>query len=98
MDLGFGDKNQQIGEATANALMRGAEAHDRGLDSELARYDRLFDDEVRSGKRKCTIVWNPALLRLASIIVFSNKKNVSSLRCSRNRMPLKTFDKNEFKR
>lgn len=45
MDLGFGDKNQEIGEATANALMRGAEAHDRGLDSELARYDRLLDDE-----------------------------------------------------
>jgi len=45
MNLGFGDKNQEIGEATANALMLGAEAHDRGLDTQLARYDRLLDDE-----------------------------------------------------
>ena len=59
MDLGFGDKNQQIGEATANALMRGAEAHDRGLDNELARYDRLLDAEVSYWKRLCIIVWNP---------------------------------------
>ena len=46
MDLGFGDKNHEIGHATAQALMRGAEAQEKGLESEMAQYDRLLDDEV----------------------------------------------------
>jgi len=45
MNLGFGDKNQEIGQATAKALIRGAEAQEKGLESELAQYDRLLDDE-----------------------------------------------------
>mmetsp|Transcript_16948 Transcript_16948/g.34878 ORF Transcript_16948/g.34878 Transcript_16948/m.34878 type:complete len:246 (-) Transcript_16948:289-1026(-) len=45
MDLGFGDKNHEIGHATAQALMRGAEAQEKGLESEMAQYDRLLDDE-----------------------------------------------------
>jgi len=45
MDLGFGDKNQDIGQATAQALIRGAEAQEKGLESELLQYDRLLDDE-----------------------------------------------------
>lgn len=46
MDLGFGDKNHEIGQATAQALIRGAEVQEKGVESELAQYDRLLDDEV----------------------------------------------------
>ncbi len=46
MDLGFGDRNHEIGQATAGALMQGAEAQMQGLDREMAQYDRLLDDEV----------------------------------------------------
>ena len=46
MDLGFGDRNHEIGQATARALMQGAEAQMQGMDSEMAQYDRLLDDEV----------------------------------------------------
>jgi len=46
MDLGFGENNQKIGLATAQALIRGAEVQEKGLESDLAQYDRLLDDEV----------------------------------------------------
>jgi len=46
MDLGFGDGNQQIGQATASALLRGAEVQEQTLESELAQYDRLLKDDV----------------------------------------------------
>ena len=46
MDLGFGGNNQQIGQATANALVRVAEAEEKKAEYELAQYDRLLDDEV----------------------------------------------------
>ena len=52
MDLGFGGQNQQIGQATAQALIRGAEAQENGLEKELAQYDRLLDDEVSQVKSK----------------------------------------------
>lgn len=45
MNLGFGEKNQEIGQATAQALIRGAEVQEKGLECELAQYDRLLDDE-----------------------------------------------------
>jgi len=45
MDLGFGDGNQQIGQATASALLRGAEVQEQTLESELAQYDRLLKDD-----------------------------------------------------
>eukprot|EP00537_Pseudo-nitzschia_pungens_P010758 CAMPEP_0172384854 /NCGR_PEP_ID=MMETSP1061-20121228/2573_1 /TAXON_ID=37318 /ORGANISM="Pseudo-nitzschia pungens, Strain cf. pungens" /LENGTH=246 /DNA_ID=CAMNT_0013113635 /DNA_START=71 /DNA_END=811 /DNA_ORIENTATION=- len=45
MDLGFGDKNQDIGQTTAQALIRGAEIQEKGVEKELAQYDRLLDDE-----------------------------------------------------
>jgi hypothetical protein len=45
MDLGFGDRNQEIGEATAKALLRGAEQQEQTIEAELAQYDRLLDDE-----------------------------------------------------
>lgn len=45
MNLGFGDRNNEIGQATAQALMRGAEVQENGLESEMAQYDRLLDDE-----------------------------------------------------
>lgn len=54
MDLGFGDKNHEIGHATARALMQGAEAQEQGLESEMAQYDRLLDDEVSPlGDERC---------------------------------------------
>ncbi len=46
MDLGFGDLNQEIGQATAQALMGGMVDQEKGIESEMAQYDRLLDDEV----------------------------------------------------
>ena len=48
MDLGFGQGNQQVGQATANALLRGAQVQEQALENELKQYDRLLDDEVRT--------------------------------------------------
>jgi len=45
MDLGFGAKNHDIGQAAAQALASGAEAQEKGLESDLMQYDRLLDDE-----------------------------------------------------
>jgi hypothetical protein len=45
MDLGFGRSNPQIGQATAQALLRGAAAQEQSLEAELAQYDRLLEDE-----------------------------------------------------
>jgi hypothetical protein len=45
MDLGFGGRNQEIGEATAKALLRGAAQQEQTIEAELAQYDRLIDDE-----------------------------------------------------
>ena len=80
MDLGFGDKNQEIGQATARALMRGAEVQEKGLESEMAQYDRLLDDEVSRDK-----VVNAHLyfLKTSLLIMFS---------CDRTL--LRTSDKN----
>ena len=52
MNLGFGDRNNEIGQATAQALMRGAEVQENGLESEMAQYDRLLDDEVSTFEKK----------------------------------------------
>ena len=49
MDLGFGAKNHDIGQAAAQALASGAEAQEKGLESDLMQYDRLLDDEVSLG-------------------------------------------------
>ncbi|KAL3893296.1 MAG: hypothetical protein SGARI_008257, partial [Bacillariaceae sp.] len=45
MDLGFGNLNQEIGQATAQALLQGAEVQEQTLNAEMAQYDRLLDDE-----------------------------------------------------
>mmetsp|Transcript_11863 Transcript_11863/g.30094 ORF Transcript_11863/g.30094 Transcript_11863/m.30094 type:complete len:247 (-) Transcript_11863:1553-2293(-) len=45
MDLGFGARNHEIGQATAQALMHGAQEQVKGIESEMAQYDRLLDDE-----------------------------------------------------
>jgi hypothetical protein len=45
MDLGFGGRNQEIGEATAKALLCGAAQQEQTIEAELAQYDRLIDDE-----------------------------------------------------
>jgi hypothetical protein len=45
MDLGFGRHNQDVGAATAQALLQSAQAQERNLDAELMQFDRLLDDE-----------------------------------------------------
>ena len=45
MDLGFGSQNQVIGNAAAEALLQGAKAQEETVEAELARFDRLLDDD-----------------------------------------------------
>ena len=45
MDFGFGSRNQEIGNAAANALLHGARAEEQAIDAELAQYDKLLDDD-----------------------------------------------------
>lgn len=45
MDLGFGQKNQVVGQAAANALQQVAEAQAAALDDEMAKYDALLEDD-----------------------------------------------------
>jgi hypothetical protein len=45
MDLGFGERNQEIGRATARAILQGATAQEQTIEAELARYDRLLSDD-----------------------------------------------------
>ena len=59
MDLGFGAKNNEIGQATAQALMHGAQEQVKGIESEMAQYDRLLDDEVSLSGWGYRIVGDP---------------------------------------
>mmetsp|Transcript_41392 Transcript_41392/g.99143 ORF Transcript_41392/g.99143 Transcript_41392/m.99143 type:complete len:261 (+) Transcript_41392:175-957(+) len=43
MDLGFGSKNQDVGQAAASALLRGAEAQEQQVEGEMLVYDRLLN-------------------------------------------------------
>lgn len=45
MDLGFGANNQQIGAVVAGALLQGTKAQEDAVEAELARYDRLLEDD-----------------------------------------------------
>lgn len=45
MDLGFGQNNQQVGGATARALLQGARAQEESLNAELAQFDKLLEDD-----------------------------------------------------
>ena len=45
MDLGFGNRNQDVGNATARALLQGAQLQEETLNAELAQYDKLLDDD-----------------------------------------------------
>lgn len=45
MDLGFGNHNQKVGNATAQALLQGAQAQEESLNAELAQYDKLLEDD-----------------------------------------------------
>ena len=45
MDLGFGQHNQDVGDATARALLQGAKVQEQTIDAELRQFDRLLDDE-----------------------------------------------------
>ena len=45
MDLGFGANNQKIGAAVAGALLQGTKAQEDNIEAELARYDRLLEDD-----------------------------------------------------
>lgn len=45
MDLGFGSQNHAIGNAAAQALLEGAKVQEETVEAELARFDRLLDDD-----------------------------------------------------
>lgn len=45
MDLGFGNRNQDVGSATARALLQGAQAQEENLNAELAQFDKLLEDD-----------------------------------------------------
>lgn len=45
MDLGFGDNNQQVGNATANLMLQTAKAQEQALVDEMAAYDALLEDD-----------------------------------------------------
>ena len=45
MDLGFGIQNQVVGQATAKALLQGAQVQEETIDAELAQFDRLLEDD-----------------------------------------------------
>ena len=45
MDLGFGKANQQLGQATANALLQTAQAQEQAVSDEIRRYDRLLQGD-----------------------------------------------------
>lgn len=45
MDLGFGVRNQEFGEAAAKALLHSAKTQEQNIEAELTQYDRLLDDE-----------------------------------------------------
>ena len=45
MDLGFGNSNQIVGDATTKVLLASTQAQESALDDELAKYDALLEDE-----------------------------------------------------
>uniref|UniRef100_A0A7R9WL53 Phosducin domain-containing protein n=1 Tax=Craspedostauros australis TaxID=1486917 RepID=A0A7R9WL53_9STRA len=45
MDLGFGNKNQQVGSVAASALAQSTRAQEQTIEDELDYYDRLLEDE-----------------------------------------------------
>ncbi len=45
MDLGFGNRNQDVGSATARVLLQGAQMQEESLNAELAQFDKLLDDD-----------------------------------------------------
>lgn len=45
MDLGFGDANQLVGQATANALLQTAKQQEASLDNQLDQWDALLEDD-----------------------------------------------------
>jgi thiol-disulfide isomerase/thioredoxin len=45
MDLGFGNANQLVGQATASALLQSTKLQEAALDSELDQYDSLLQDD-----------------------------------------------------
>lgn len=45
MDLGFGIHNQEVGNATARAILQGAQMQEETLNKELAQYDKLLEDD-----------------------------------------------------
>jgi hypothetical protein len=46
MDLGFGARNQAVGDATAAALQQAVQQQEAAVQDELDRFDALLDDET----------------------------------------------------
>mmetsp|Transcript_22417 Transcript_22417/g.33615 ORF Transcript_22417/g.33615 Transcript_22417/m.33615 type:complete len:242 (-) Transcript_22417:1106-1831(-) len=45
MDLGFGNKNQVLGNLTANAILQSTKAQEEAIEDKLNKYDELLNDE-----------------------------------------------------
>ena len=45
MDIGFGDKNQIIGNMVNKVMLEGAEQQEAQIDADMAKYDELMNDE-----------------------------------------------------
>jgi hypothetical protein len=44
MDLGFGNKNQLLGDHAANMILRAAQAQENAIQSEIAKCDEILND------------------------------------------------------
>ena len=46
MDLGFGGKNQALGNLAANAILQSTQAQEEAINDQLNKYDDIMNDEV----------------------------------------------------
>jgi len=57
MDLGFADKNQNVGNLAAQAILQSTKVQEQAIENQLDEYDNLLNDEVRVMKRLNNLVW-----------------------------------------
>ena len=56
MDLGFADKNQNVGNLAAQAILQSTKVQEQAIENQLDEYDNLLNDEVRVMKRLNNLV------------------------------------------
>lgn len=55
MDLGFGNKNQVVGNVASATILKSAQAQEQAIDAELSKYDELLnynDDALEALRAK----------------------------------------------